>query len=59
MSEEKYYYKITSNDGTVLYATVDAHVKQDELCEILGLNDYTAVEITKAKYDENTEDESE
>lgn len=53
---ESYYYKISSKDGTELYASVDMNVKPDKLCEILGLDDYTAVEITKEEYDENTED---
>ena len=53
---EKYYYKITSEDGTELYTSVSAYVEPNVLCEILGLGNYTAVEITKEEYDENTED---
>ncbi len=53
---ENFYYKITSKDGTELYSSINMHVDPDELCEILGLNNYTAVEITKEEYDENTED---
>ena len=57
MITKKYYYKITSIDGTELYVSTDLPLKSNKLCEILGLGDYTAVEITKQEYDENTEDE--
>lgn len=56
---EKFYYKITSKDGENLYVSVNAHAKADKLCKFFGLDDCTAVEITKEEYDENAEDESE
>lgn len=38
-----------------MYVTANLPVKADKLCEILGLNGYNAVEITKKEYDEHTE----
>lgn len=57
MITEKYYYKMISIDGTELYVSTNLPLKSNKLCEILGLDDYTAVEITKREYDGNTEDE--
>lgn len=57
MITEKYYYKITSIDDTELYVSTDLPLKPNKLCEILGLDDCAAIEITKQEYDENTEDE--
>ena len=57
MTTEKHYYKMTSIDGTELYVSTNLPLKSNKLCEILGLDDCTAVEITKQEYDENTEDE--
>ena len=57
MIVERHYYKITNIDSTELYVSTNLPLKSNKLCEILGLGDYTAVEITKQEYDENTEDE--
>lgn len=57
IAEGKYYYKATNIDGTELYMSIDLPLNPNKLCEILGLDDYTAVEIAKQEYDENTEDE--
>lgn len=53
---KKFYYKITSEDGENLYVSVNAHAKADKLCKFFGLDDCTAVEITKEEYGENDED---
>ncbi len=57
MNTEKYYYKITSIDGTEFYISTDLPLKSNKLCEFLGLDVSTAVEITKDEffYDENNE----
>ena len=52
------YYKI-KHKGTQeeLYAKCDLPVKAEKLCEILGLDEFTAEIISKEEYDRETDDE--
>lgn len=54
------YYKIKhKGTGEEFYAKCDLPVKAEKLCEILGLDEFTAEIISKEEYDRETDDEEE
>lgn len=54
MTTQKWYYKIIDNETgeTECYAEFSGHIKAEALCDVLGLEGYYAVEITKDEYEE-------
>lgn len=54
IQENWYYYKIINNETgkTECYAKVLGHIKPEDLCDVLGLEGYYAVEITEDEYEE-------
>ena len=55
MTTQKWYYKIIDNETgeTECYAEFSGHIKTEAICDVLGLEGYYAVEITKDEYQEN------
>lgn len=60
MPEQEWYYRIIEiSTGEQYLSKANAPVKAEKLCELLGLDGYTAEGITKEEYDnkgENTEE---
>lgn len=54
IQENWYYYKIIDSETgkTECYVKVSEHIKPEALCDVLGLEGYYAVEITKDEYEE-------
>lgn len=56
-NEQKWYYRITETEsGEYCFATVSLPIKEEKLCEFLGLKGYTAKQISKEEYEEESED---
>lgn len=53
---KKYYYRLTNDSDNDIYISANAPFKAEKICEFLDLEDYTATEITKEEYSENTEE---
>lgn len=56
----KYYKIIHKETGTLMcYVSGNSDDSANDICEILGLNDYTFEEINKEEYERETEDTEE
>ena len=55
---EKWYYEITDTiTGEALLVKASLPIKQEKLCDFLGLDGCTAVSVTKEYYEENVDDD--
>lgn len=49
------YYKIKHKETSEeFYATCEMPIKAEKICEVLGLEDYTAEIVTKEEYERET-----
>ena len=57
MTDEKWYYRITEiKSGESVLASCSLPIKEEKLCELMGLEGYTAKAISKDEYEEESED---
>lgn len=51
------YYKITHKEtGDIYFGSCELPIKAEKLCEVLGLDDYTAEVVTEEEYERQTVD---
>lgn len=58
MQKKQWYYKMQEKtDGEIFYVAVDAPIKPERLCGILGIENLAVClgEVTKEEYDSETE----
>lgn len=56
----KYYYKLINNETNAIesYIECPVYIIPENLCDVLGLSTYHAVNCTKQEYDEEAYDEN-
>lgn len=55
--EQKWYYRLTEiQSGESVFASANLPIKEEKFCEFLGLEGYTAKQISKEEYEEESED---
>jgi hypothetical protein len=56
----KYYYKLINNETNEIEGYIESpvYIIPENLCDILGLSGYHAVNCTKQEYEEETYDEN-
>lgn len=56
----KYYYKLINNETNEIecYIASPVYIIPENLCDVLGLSGYHAINCTKQEYDEEEYDEN-
>lgn len=61
MSEQqKWYYRLTDTEsGECVFASANLPIKAEKFCGFIGLEGYTAEEISKEEYEQESDDSDE